>query len=80
MKKENLIYSTLILTIASIFTRIIGMVFRVYLSNQIGAVGMGLYQMIISYIPSGKVISDDIIAGYISNNLIYESKKLEEEN
>ena len=29
-----------------------------------------LYQMIISYIPSGKVISDDIIAGYISNNLI----------
>lgn len=39
-----------------------------------------LYQMIISYIPSGKVISDDIIAGYISNNLIYESKKLEEEN
>ena len=48
MKKENLIYSTLILTIASIFTRIIGMVFRVYLSNQIGAVGMGLYQMIIS--------------------------------
>ena len=48
MKKENLIYSTLILTIASIITRIIGMVFRVYLSNQIGAVGMGLYQMIIS--------------------------------
>ena len=40
MKKENLIYSTLILTIASIITRIIGMVFRVYLSNQIGAVGM----------------------------------------
>lgn len=48
MKKENLIYSTLILTAASIFTRILGMVFRVYLSNQIGAVGMGLYQMILS--------------------------------
>ena len=27
-----------------------------------------------------KVISDDIIAGYISNNLIYESKKSEENN
>lgn len=39
-----------------------------------------LYQMILSYIPSGKVISDDIIAGYISNNLIYESKKSEENN
>ncbi len=48
MKKENLIYSTLILTAASIFTRILGMVFRVYLSNQIGAVGMGVYQMILS--------------------------------
>lgn len=48
MKKENLIYSTLILTAASIFTRILGMVFRVYLSNQIGAVGMGVYQMIMS--------------------------------
>lgn len=48
MKKENLIYSTLILTVASILTRIIGMVFRIYLSNQIGAVGMGLYQMILS--------------------------------
>ena len=39
-----------------------------------------LYQMILSYIPSGRVISDDIIAGYISNNLIYESKKSEENN
>lgn len=48
MKKENLIYSTLILTIASIITRIIGMIFRIYLSNKIGAVGMGLYQMILS--------------------------------
>lgn len=48
MKKENLIYSTLILTVASIITRIIGMVFRIYLSNKIGAVGMGLYQMILS--------------------------------
>lgn len=48
MKKENLIYSTLVLTIASIITRIIGMIFRIYLSNKIGAVGMGLYQMILS--------------------------------
>ena len=36
--------------------------------------------MIISAVPDGKVRSEDIIAGYISNNLIYESKKLEEEN
>ena len=34
--------------------------------------------MIISAVPDGKVRSEDIIAGYISNNLIYESKKSEE--
>ena len=39
-----------------------------------------LYTMIISAVPDGKVRSEDIIAGYISNNLIYESKKSEEEN
>ncbi len=47
-KRENLLYSTVILTVASLVTRVIGMVFRIYLSNQIGAVGMGLYQMILS--------------------------------
>ena len=39
-----------------------------------------LYTMIISAVPDGKVRSEDIIAGYISNNLIYESKKSEENN
>jgi hypothetical protein len=36
--------------------------------------------MIISAVPDGKVRSEDIIAGYISNNLIYESNKSEENN
>lgn len=39
-----------------------------------------LYAMIIAYITEGKVNSEDIIAGYLSDNLIYDSKKLEEEN
>lgn len=39
-----------------------------------------LYAMIISYMTEGKVNSEDIIAGYLSDNLIYDSKKSEEEN
>lgn len=38
-----------------------------------------LYSMIMAYKPEGKVNSEDIIAGYISNNLIYESNKKEED-
>lgn len=36
--------------------------------------------MIIAYMTEGKVNSEDIIAGYLSDNLIYDSKKSEEEN
>lgn len=39
-----------------------------------------LYSMIISCVPDGKVMSEAIIAGYLSDNLIYESKKTEEDN
>ena len=37
-----------------------------------------LYAMIIAYMTEGKVNSEDIIAGYLSDNLIYDSKKSEE--
>jgi CRISPR-associated protein Csh1 len=39
-----------------------------------------LYAMIVSYIPAGKVDQDMIIAGYLHNNLIYESDKKEAKN
>lgn len=39
-----------------------------------------LYAMIIAYKTEGNVNSEDIIAGYLSDNLIYDSKKSEEEN
>ncbi len=46
MQKKSLIYSTFILTRASILTRFIGFVYRIYMSNEIGAYGMGQYQLI----------------------------------
>ncbi len=46
MNKGIFLKNTAILTAASLALRGIGMVFRVYLAGQIGAQGMGLYQLI----------------------------------
>ena len=40
------IYQTLMLTSAVLLSRVIGISFRVYMSNKIGAEGIGLYQLI----------------------------------
>lgn len=44
--KSNLLKGTIILTIAGIITRILGFFYRIYLSNTIGAEGLGLYQLV----------------------------------
>ncbi|OOB77680.1 MAG: polysaccharide biosynthesis protein [Epulopiscium sp. Nuni2H_MBin003] len=46
MSKKALVVGTLILTIASFITRILGFIFRIFLSDVMGAEGMGLYQLI----------------------------------
>ncbi len=46
MRKKTLVKNTLILTLASVITRALGFVYRVYLANTIGALGMGLYGLI----------------------------------
>ncbi|GKX31438.1 stage V sporulation protein B [Vallitalea longa] len=46
MKKSSVIKGTIILTIAALITRILGFANRIYLSNLIGAEGMGLYQLV----------------------------------
>ena len=40
--------NTVILTVTSLVLRTIGIFFRIYMSNKIGAEGMGLYQLIVS--------------------------------
>ncbi|MGN0383103.1 MAG: oligosaccharide flippase family protein, partial [Eubacterium sp.] len=45
-RKKAIIKGTLILTIAGLISRIIGFFYRIFLSNSIGAEGMGIYQLI----------------------------------
>jgi stage V sporulation protein B len=47
MAKKTFITGAIILMAAGLITRIFGFVFRIYLSNLIGAEGMGLYQLIV---------------------------------
>ncbi len=46
MSKKTVIAGTLILTSASLITKVIGFFYRVYMVNLIGSEGMGLYQLI----------------------------------
>lgn len=46
--KKTFFINTIILTATALFLRSVGLVFRVYLSNIIGAEGIGLYQLIFS--------------------------------
>lgn len=46
MRKKSLITGAIILTVANLTTRFIGFFYRIYMSNTIGAEGMGLYQLI----------------------------------
>lgn len=46
LDRSSMLYSTLILTGTSIFSQVLGFVYRVFLSRLIGAEVMGLYQLI----------------------------------
>lgn len=48
MKKTTLLKNAIILTITSFILRTFGIFIRSYMSNKIGAEGMGLYQLIVS--------------------------------
>ncbi len=80
MKKRKIIMGTLILTLATASVRFVGMFFRIYLANTIGAEGMGLYQLILSFyflmltlatsgirVAISKLISEEIALGNYAN-------------
>lgn len=46
MFKHKIVRSALILTAANIITRLLGFLYRIFMSKSIGAEGMGLYQLI----------------------------------
>lgn len=46
INQKNILVSTIILTIASLLTKLMGFFYRVFMSNTIGAEGIGLYQLI----------------------------------
>ena len=48
MKKKAFLFNALLLTGAALLMRTIGISFRVYLSNQIGAEGIGLYSLVLT--------------------------------
>ena len=48
MKEQNLIISTLILTATSFLTRTIGMISSVFLSQILGAEGIGIYELVMT--------------------------------
>ncbi len=46
MKKKTFLINVLILTLTSLINMFIGLFFRIYMSNKIGAEGIGIYQLV----------------------------------
>ena len=76
MKKRVFVKNAAVLTVTAIILRTAGMLLRIYLSQTIGAEGMGLYQLIISiymlastFASSGlstavtRLVTDELVCG-----------------
>ncbi len=46
MNKRTFVKNTAVMTVTSLALRTIGIVFRIFISNRVGAEGMGLYQLV----------------------------------
>jgi len=45
INRKKILTGALTLTAAGVITRVLGFVYRIYMSNLMGAEGMGLYQL-----------------------------------
>ena len=80
MSKSKIIKGALILTIANVITRVLGFVYRIYMSNVIGATGMGLYQLIMPIYMLVWSISSSGFSTTISKLVAEENSKKEDGN
>ena len=48
MNKQAFYRNTAVMTVTSLLLRLLGIVFRIFISNRVGAEGMGLYQLVFS--------------------------------
>lgn len=84
MKKQGLAISTLISTIGSVTTRLVGMWMMIYISNMIGPEGVGLYQLTMTIymmaymIASAGIITSvsKLVAEEISRGWGYRARKV----
>lgn len=79
MKKTVFIKNAFIMTVTALILRSIGIFFRIYLSNKIGAEGIGLYQLIFSiYVLASTFASSGIctaVTRLITDELACGTKK-----
>lgn len=68
MKISNIVKGTLILTLSGVVTRFLGFYFRIFLTDLIGAEGLGLYQLTLPLIPICMSISCSGISLAISRH------------
>lgn len=79
MKKATFIKNAFIMTATALLLRTIGMFFRVYMSNKIGAEGMGLYQLIFSIYVLGSTFATSgictAVTRLVTDELVTGTKK-----
>lgn len=76
MQKKRFAMNAVLLTVTGLLTRLIGVIFRIYISNKIGSQGIGVYQLILTvymftttFATSGitlavtRLVTDSIAAG-----------------
>lgn len=80
MNKKSLIAGTFVLTLASLITRLLGFVFRIYQSQVMGAEGVGLYQLLFPIYMLLWAASSAGISLAIANMIAKEVSKGEEGN